>query len=286
MKNQFFEYSLATQRGILALLIILVLLLVWRLWPLQSAEPQIEYSFLTEQVDSQEIGQTRQNYQKTSSSVKIGWRLRVFDPNYAKAKELRAMGFSSQFISNWFKTKNTVGFVKSLRVFEELQLLDSNDFNRVSPYLDFSRYQKEKKDFNTVVNHAEPLILEINRADSTDFKQLKGIGNVLSKRIIKYRTKLGGFWSVQQLAEVYGIEKELIAGLSSQIVVEEAVVKMNINTATIEELGNHPYVTYSIAKAIVNYRNQHGPFHAVNELGKLYLLTEDWLNKMRPYLKV
>ena len=51
---------------------------------------------------------------------------------------------------------------------------------------------------------------EINAADTLNFRTLKGIGEVLSSRIVKYRKLLGGFYSTHQLTEVYGVEPETV----------------------------------------------------------------------------
>jgi competence ComEA-like helix-hairpin-helix protein len=50
--------------------------------------------------------------------------------------------------------------------------------------------------------------IDINRADTTEWKRLKGIGSVLSKRIVKYRDKCGGFKSIEQLRKIYGLSEE------------------------------------------------------------------------------
>ena len=48
--------------------------------------------------------------------------------------------------------------------------------------------------------------IDINTADSTAWVALNGIGPGFAKRIITYREKLGGFYQVDQLKEVYGLD--------------------------------------------------------------------------------
>jgi len=47
--------------------------------------------------------------------------------------------------------------------------------------------------------------LDLNRATATDFESLPGIGPVLAKRIVEYRTANGSFRTVDDLKRVKGI---------------------------------------------------------------------------------
>ena len=62
--------------------------------------------------------------------------------------------------------------------------------------------------------------MKINAADTTGFKSLKGIGSYYSSKIVKYRKALGGFTSVEQLKEVYGILPEVIDQNVSRLIVD------------------------------------------------------------------
>ena len=63
-----------------------------------------------------------------------------------------------------------------------------------------------------------------------------------------------------------------------------SVKKVNINTATLEELKAHPYIRYAIANAIVQYRVQHGNYSSVEEIKKIMVVTDDVYKKVSPYL--
>ena len=82
--------------------------------------------------------------------------------------------------------------VEATRIERENQLLSNNH--------GVKRVIAEKRKFPKI---------ELNSADSAALVQLYGIGPVLSRRIIKYRTSLGGrFHSVEQLKNVYGLSEE------------------------------------------------------------------------------
>ena len=56
----------------------------------------------------------------------------------------------------------------------------------------------------------QPLTVELNGADTTTLQLLHGIGPVFARRIVRYRERLGGFTSTEQLLEVYGFTPQLL----------------------------------------------------------------------------
>jgi competence protein ComEA len=57
----------------------------------------------------------------------------------------------------------------------------------------------------TTRNHNLPKEIDINTATAEEWKALPGIGEVLANRIIKFRERIGGFVSMEQLHKTYGI---------------------------------------------------------------------------------
>jgi DNA uptake protein ComE-like DNA-binding protein len=102
-----------------------------------------------------------------------------------------------------------------------------------------------------------PPKIEINSADSLALLELPGIGPSYAKRILKYRQMLGGYATVSQLLEVYGMDSARYSGFRSLIRVDTARVrKLNVNKATFKELLAHPYLEYEHVKAIARYRDK------------------------------
>lgn len=129
-----------------------------------------------------------------------------------------------------------------------------------------------------------PKLIDINKADTTVFISLPGIGSKLAARIINYRESLHGFYSVQQVGEVYGLADSIFQKIKPWLVVTEIPFqKININTAGVAELV-HPYISYNLAKVIIQYRNQHGKFTGLEELKKIILIDQLLYNKIVPYL--
>lgn len=133
---------------------------------------------------------------------------------------------------------------------------------------------------------AEALKVPINAADSLAWIALNGIGPTLAGRILNFRNKLGGFYSLRQVGEVYGLKDSVFQSIQQNLVLDPRPLRqLSLNSAGVEELAAHPYIRLAIAKAIVAYRQQHGAFHSVDELGAIHLISAAQLEKIRPYCK-
>lgn len=128
--------------------------------------------------------------------------------------------------------------------------------------------------------------LELNSADAAALEALPGIGAKLSARIIKFRDNCGGFYTVEQLAGVYGLSDTVYMLIAPRLRVDLGRVrKIAINTVSADSLDRHPYVQRHEARAIEQYRRQHGPFRDTADLARVHALTADWLLRMAPYLE-
>ena len=63
-----------------------------------------------------------------------------------------------------------------------------------------------------------------------------------------------------------------------------SVKKININTATVDEMKSHPYIKYSLANPIIAYRNEHGAFSKIEDIRKIMVVTDEIYRKIAPYL--
>lgn len=153
-----------------------------------------------------------------------------------------------------------------------------------SPLPGFNPQDTVKKDFKS------SQIERINRipfseADSITLQIVPGIGPATAGRIIKYRENLGGFVTKNQLMEVYGMKAETAAAVWEFFEFDPGIrKKLQINQAEAADLAKHPYISYSEAKVIVAYRNQHGAFRNSEDLLKIRIFKKEWVDKISPYL--
>lgn len=220
----------------------------------------------------------------------------AFDPNTLTADGWKRLGVRE-------KTANTIqNFVaKGFRFrqpedIRKIYGLRKEEADRLLPYVHIA--EKESAEKPPFANHANPSyppnpvkenrknqIIDINAADTSAFISLPGIGSRLAVRIVNFRQKLGGFSSVNQLAETYGVPDSTFQKIKPMLqCTNPALKKINVNTADVNELRTHPYLKWNIANAIINYRNQHGNYKSVEDLRKIEIITDDLFSKIAPYL--
>lgn len=147
--------------------------------------------------------------------------------------------------------------------------------------------QRKASQITLPVKSSTVQIVNINEASALELTSLKGIGEVYSQRIVKYRDKLGGFYDINQLREVYGLQDIDMQYFESKTTLGgKSVQKININSATTEQLSEHPYINYKLANQIVNYRNKVKAYDSIQETIKLYVMNDSVYNKLLPYLTI
>ena len=117
---------------------------------------------------------------------------------------------------------------------------------------------KPVKSTKTTVRSTIP-VLDINVADSLELVALPQIGEVMASRIHRYRERLGGFVSMDQLFEVKGMDSARFATIQPYIILENKKIrKIEVNRDDFKTLLRHPYLEYDQVKAIVNHRERRG----------------------------
>jgi len=129
-------------------------------------------------------------------------------------------------------------------------------------------------------------VINLNSCDTSQLISLPGIGPVLSVRIIKYRNLLGGFATVDQLREVYGLSAETFDLIKGRVIADTTLInRININTAAYKELSRLPYFEKYEVTAILKYRELNGRIEGVNDLTVNKLIPVEKVPKVRPYLR-
>ena len=123
-------------------------------------------------------------------------------------------------------------------------------------------------------------IVDLNSADTTELQRIPGIGSGYARAIMRYREKLGGFVSTEQLSEISGLpdglEKWFRLG-------DERIVRLKINLLDFKALLRHPYLNYEQVKEIVNYRRQYGELKDWSALALSPHFTEKDFERLGPY---
>jgi competence ComEA-like helix-hairpin-helix protein len=209
-----------------------------------------------------------------------------FNPNVITELEWTKLGVSEKTAKSIQKYLSKGGQFRKPDDIKKIWGIPESLANRLIPFVQIpevkSTYEKEfsKK------NQQGLSFIDINKADSSTWESLPGIGPTLAKRIILYREKLGGFLDLSQLLEVWGLQDSVLQKSKNRLVLGGEIKKININLVTFEALKTHPYIGYKSANAIINYRNQHGNFNRLEDIQKIVQIDEKTYNRFVVYLTI
>lgn len=287
--KQYFVFSRNERRGIYSLLTIIVLSLIApKIWVLLFP-PQ---TFKANIINLPDEDSKSQNNQTTLDQTNIAETAPFnFNPNTADSATLVMLGFLPKTARSIINYRSKGGRFKYASDLYKIYNVDSGFIAQLIPYVQIDDASQTNYVKNKTTNQDRQTVVfvpvEMNTADSLALVKLYGIGSYMASKIITYRNRSGGFFSLQQLTEIYGIDDSLLDELQGKIYVDASQVRyININTITYDELKQHPYLRYKIANAIVNYRKQHGSFKQVEDLKQVLLLPDSTYNKLLPYIKL
>ena len=128
-------------------------------------------------------------------------------------------------------------------------------------------------------------LVEINSADSMALRSVAGIGAKSVVAIMEYRRLLGGFYSIDQIAELKCVTAENFARISKQICCDSCVIsKIDINFAPASELEYHPYMTRKAINKIIQIRKSKGGWKSFEEIVNDNIFTMEQAAALEPYL--
>lgn len=147
-----------------------------------------------------------------------------------------------------------------------------------------SSYKTQKENYQSS-KYPEGTKVALNTADTTELKKIPGIGSTFAKRIVKFRNLLGGFYTVEQLREVYGMDEERYQSLSGWFTTDINAVKLlHVNILPEDSLRKHPYISYKQAKVLAHLRKQQGQLSGWENLQLLEEFTDADKKRLASYL--
>lgn len=231
--------------------------------------------------------------------AKIVASFSIFDPNKVSFDQLLKMGLNKRSASIWVKYISKGGHFRKAEDVLKIYGLPEDWFVQAKSYIqiqakpDLEMGRPEKASFNSFEDKKFTKIgtqgctpIDVNTADTTAWQSLRGIGKVLANRIIKFREKLGGFYQVDQVKETFGLADSVYQKIRPCLQLTTPTLKpLLINQASFNELASHPYLGFKAAKAIMNWKDQHGPFGKMEDLEALVALEPGKLEKLKPYVQ-
>jgi competence ComEA-like helix-hairpin-helix protein len=298
--KDYFGFSKKELNGLLILCILIVLVaLAPTIYSLFHVPEKYDYSAFAKEVASfrasakdKPVYQYK-NYKKHSYDVsdkKSVPQLFSFNPNGLSSILWKKLGLSDKQIKVIKNFESKGGKFYRKEDLKKIYSIKEEEYKILEPFINipektYPAYPSKPEYERKSAGFKSAPVIEINSADSTQLESISGIGPAFASRILKYRNRLGGFHSVEQLREVYGIDSLIFEKLASRLKVNTSIVQLiPINSAVFADLKKNPYLSYKQMNAIIQYRKQHGNYKSIADLKSVAILNDQILNKLEPYL--
>lgn len=279
----YFQYSKSQRSGIflLVLLCLIFQFVFFYFDPSYNKENNSEkQKWISLQTKVDAIKTEKQNYIP---------KIYPFNPNFISDYKGSKLGMSVAEIDRLLNFRKTNQYVNSSSEFQKVTQVSDSLLNAISPYFKFPDWVNNRKanNFKSFQKKIDKIVvLDINLATKEDLIKIYGIGPALSDRILKQKELFGGFVSMKQMNDIWGLSPEVIESLNQnfKVVALPKIKKIDINNASIKELQLFPYFKYALAKAIVTFRSMNGDFKNFEDLIKINGFPSEKLDIIRLYL--
>lgn len=220
-----------------------------------------------------------------------------FNPNFITDYKGYILGMTNEEIDRLLHYRNEGKWINSVADFKKVTGVSDSLLNEISPYFKFPDWvnnPKSKTDFNdykTEKGFTEKTFaqkIDLNKATEEQLQKVSGIGEALSKRIVSFREKSGGFSNDIQLYEVYGLNAEVAQRTLNLFTVKtpKEINKINVNIASASDISSVPGVSFEMAKKIWEFRILREKITSLQELTKIEGMTERKLQLIQLYLSL
>jgi competence protein ComEA len=294
MKDKFrdlFTFSSGERKGVIALVFVLIVICSFNMIFILHHPAPVQNKYPDWMKDSGAFVEAANSVSSDNNTVTEPFpangasseQKAMIDPNTASLEDLILAGFSLHISRTIIHYREQGGRFRTAEDLKRIYGLTPEMFQSVAKYIRIT----EDMPLKTKPLAELPSTININTADSVMFEKLPGIGPVLARRIIRYRSVLGGYWSPSQIREVYGVTDSLFLRIGKRLEADTAHLKrINLNTSQEKDLVRHPYIGKYAAAGIVQYRSHVGKILNLNELLINGLIPKDRFDKLKYYVSL
>lgn len=213
-----------------------------------------------------------------------------FNPNFIDDSKGYFLKMKTSEIDRLLAFRKQDKYVNSVKEFQQVTGVSDEWLAEYSPYFKFPEWTQNKTSHkfnsNSTSRDISIPVKDFNKATKEDLMLIKGIGAAFSERILNERNKLGGFVHQDQFNFIYGLPPEVVSSLKKYFKIgsKPSIQKININTASREELSKIPYINYQLSREILIYRSKSDDLLKVEDLKKIKGFPLDKLNIIALYL--
>lgn len=221
-----------------------------------------------------------------------------FNPNFITDFKGYTLGMSVAELDRLYAFRSGKHYVHSAVEFQQVTGISDSLLRQIASFFRFPDRTRTERNAaagpstsrmaTAASGKPERVVRDLNLATAEALQSVHGIGTVLSHRIVRFRDALGGFMDDGQLYDVYGLDPEVVLRTLEYFRVFEQpqLAKINLNTATAEEIARLIYITYPVAMEIVAYREQVGRIGSFNEIAQLEGFPAEKIDRIKLYLSL
>jgi DNA uptake protein ComE-like DNA-binding protein len=269
----YFKFSKEQRTGIFCLFVIII--------SLQLVYYFVDFTRVTKEDPAKQKWLSLQSgldSMKRSAEIRTP-KIYLFNPNFITDYKGYKLGMSVKEIDRLLAFRKKNKFVNSAEEFQDITKVSDSLLHKIAPFFKFPDWVNNKKESNKFKKYTNSafaqkekiVVVDMNRATKEDLIKIYGIGEAISLRILKQKEALGGFVSMEQMQDVWGLSSEVIENLNIHFKIKTLpeFKKIDINNASLKELSQFYYFRYALAKEIVTYRSMKGDFNNIEDLTKI-----------------
>ena len=293
--KSFFALRKSEQRGIIILLFLLLLILAFNLFlpgiissneNVNPANNNDVRRFIAAQhhLDDSLLFVKLQRHGNLNNSLAARFMHPVpFDPNTVSEKVMQQMGLNHKQIFTILNYRKHNGLFLKKTDLQKIYGLSSVEYHILEPYIMLhsishtAHHQNIRKQLPTDLNSCTP----------DELAHREHVKPWLAERIVKYRNLLGGFYSIEQLNEVYGMKKRDINKIKASLIIDTTKIhKINLNKAKFKTILHHPYFDYKTTKKLFYLRDKLHGFNNLTQLKAQHIIPDSAFDHIRHYLYI
>lgn len=244
------------------------------------------------EIKTQESNTTENDKYKNKNAELIRLNPVPFNPNKLPEQKWLEMGMPKLLVNNILKYESKGGRFKKKEDLQKIYGLTPIIYEQLADFIRIpdAEITEEKETTSSYTSPAKSrpnILLDINRTDSVELLQVPGIGPFYAGQIVRYRKRLGGYNSIEQLSELYKMDSLRLKSFLPYLTIKDTILgRIDVNAADFKTLLSHPYVDYETTKKIFNLKRKLGRFAGMYQLRNDSILNDSLFKKLEPYLKV
>ncbi len=288
--KSFLHFTKNQQKGVLGLFSIIIIL--------QIVYYFVDFSEVHKPSKEEQTWLALQTKIDTNAVIekKYEYKIYPYNPNFLTDFKGAKLGMSVKQIDRLLTFRKLGKFANSPKEFQKVTGISDSLLNAMSPNFKFPDWVTNKQNNSNFVNNYKTYekypkkeslnIIDINQATKEDLMKISGIGEALSDRILKQKEVFGGFVSMEQMNDIWGLSPEVLKSLNQYFKISTLpkINKININNASIKELSSFYYFKYPISKNIMVYRSMNGNLK-IEDLTNIKAFPVDKLKIIALYLE-